>query len=328
MSLPDKMVWLAIFGALSLLPAAAQAQGAEACVDYLPRESQRDARQLAMRGVACFEAQQYARALSFYRRAQRINRDPLLDGAIGRAWDELGGLDQASTYYRRFLRVAPAQDAEGRARIEERLKAVEAEIKDGAARVNVEVWPTEADVWLALPNAQRELLGKTPLQVRLRPGEYTIQVEQRGYYGRRYALSLSAGETQTLDAGLVSQDATFNVSARAWRRAGLWTIAVGAPIAITGGVLTALGGDNLEHARDPLLDETPERRRELLDTGYSQRAWGLGLLFLGGATVVTGSAFWLTGALTEDEPNTPPAKPAAAIAPVIAPGWAGVRLEF
>jgi hypothetical protein len=66
----------------------------------------------------------------------------------------------------------------------------------------------------------------------------------------------------------------------------------------------------------------------MLDTGYSQRAWGLGLLFLGGATVVTGSAFWLTGALTEDEPNTPPAQPAATLAPVIAPGWAGVRLEF
>jgi tetratricopeptide (TPR) repeat protein len=327
MCLPIKMTRLIALFTLAILPASALAQSPEACVDYLPREEARDPRLLALRGVACFEARQYARALSFYRRAQRINRDPLLDAAIGRCWDELGGLDQARTFYRRFLRSAPAQDAEGRARIEERLKALEEQIEGEAARLNIEVWPTGADVWLLLPNAQRELLGKTPLQLRLRAGDYTVQVEKSGYYGRRHSVSLSSAETHTLDSALVSQRATFNVSARAWRRAGLWTMAVGAPLVVAGGVLTAVGGQTLDHARDPQLDATPERRRDLLDNGYEERAWGMGLLFFGGATVLTGSAFWLTGKLTEDDPNPAPA-PTTSVAPLLAPGWAGVEVKF
>lgn len=314
------------FAALLATPSAATAQAQtpvpEPCVDYVSREQSRDAQLLAMRGVACFEAKQYARALSFYRRAQRINRDPLLDAAIGRAWDELGALDQASTHYRRFLRQAPAQDAEGRARIQERLKALDAERKQ-AATLSVEAWPSGAQVWLELPDAQREPLGKSPLQLRLRPGSYSILVERHGYYSQRHALLLSSGEQRTLDAELVSHDATFNVSSRGWRRAGLWTMAVGAPLLVGGVTLTLLSDNTLEHARDPLLDADAQRRRELLDTGYSQQGWGLGLMFFGGAALVTGSAFWLTGKLTEDEPNKP-----LSLTPMLAPNYAGFSLSW
>jgi tetratricopeptide (TPR) repeat protein len=312
------------FAALVASPTAARAQTLvpEPCVDYVSREQSRDAQLLAMRGVACFEAKQYARALSFYRRAQRINRDPLLDAAIGRAWDELGALDQASTHYRRFLRQAPAQDAEGRARIQERLRALDAELRQ-AATLSVEAWPSGAQVWLELPNAQREPLGQSPLQLRLRPGSYALLIERPEYYSQRHALSLSSGEQRTLDAELVSHNATFNVSSRGWRRAGLWTMAVGAPLLVGGVTLSLLGDKTLEHARDPLLDADETRRRELLDTGYSQQGWGLAMMCFGGAAVVTGAAFWLTGKLTEDEPNKP-----LSLTPMLAPHYAGFSLSW
>lgn len=300
-----------------------QARAQERCADYLPSAERWDGRLLAMRGVACFEADQFARALDFYRRAQQLGDDPVLDAALGRAWDELGALDLASAYYRRYLRRAPPQDIESRDRIWSRLRRVELMLGSGASVVDVALWPSQADVWLVLPDAQRELLGQTPIQLRFKPGRYVLQVERPGYYSERLELELFASQHLELSRSLIPQDQTFQIEDRSWRRAGLLTMAAGIPLLASGGVLWATGRSNIQQAREP--SQHPSR----LETGYTQQRWGVGLLIVGGATLLTGGALWLVGS-GDDARFEPTIAPSSSESPSlsVAPGWVELGWAF
>ncbi|MEM1349391.1 MAG: PEGA domain-containing protein [Myxococcota bacterium] len=263
-----------------------------------------DVEVLTLRGVSCFEQEDYLRALGYYRRAYNISRDPLLAAAIGRSMDELGLWGTAKSYYLRYLRSGKA-DAKGQARIRGRLAELNTRLEKNSARLLFRSNPTRARVYLELGGDTRESLGVTSMSLRLAPGTYTLVFEQKGYYAAKQTIELSKRERRELDVDMVPLDAAFNLDTRARKRLGILTIGASVPVVILGPTLTA-------------ISRRASRPMPALEVG------GIGVGALGLAGVVTGIILVTTRA-SSDRARM---REARAISPVVAPGWAGVHISF
>ncbi len=315
---------------LTSAPALAIAQAvAASCDDYVAPEGREDSAALTLRGVACFEAHDYGRALGYYRRAYAIDRSPLLEAAIGRTMHELGLWSTARSYYERFLRSQQAQtDAENRQRIQERLDTLKKELVAQGGLVSLRAAPTQTAAYLELPNGHRESLGNTPMALRLAPGSHTLVFERRGYYPSTQRIRVREGQTQVIEAELVSQDAPFNVTGRQLKRAGAITAGVSAPLLAAGLTLRLMGGDRLDRADDePQADDAMRLR----DRGTSMRDWGANLLAIGGVTLLVGGALIAAGYMQDvpsEQDKAAPKPKRVSWTPLVSPTGVGVSVQW
>jgi len=281
-----------------------QAQEDMPCDDAMPAEVRGDVEALTLRGISCFEQEDYLRALGFYRRAYNISRDPLLAAAIGRSMDELGLWGTAKSYYLRYLRSGKA-DADGQAGIRKRLADLNERLESSSARLTFRSNPTRARVYLELGGDTRESLGVTSMSMRLAPGSYTLIFEQKGYYASTQTVNLGEGERKELDVELVPLDAAFNLDTRDRKRLGIITISSSVPVLILGFTAAGIGRRNAPP-------------RPALEIG------GFGVGALGLAGVVTGIVLTTTRAPSDRERE----RARRSVSPLFAPGYAGVPVTF
>lgn len=303
------MLLCALSVALLLISSSALAQTGDEtsadsrCTSYIPPELKEDANELALRGVACFESEEYLQALIFYREAYALSKSAPLRGAIGRALQELGYPDLAREYYAEYLKLQ-SPDTPGYQKIRQRMTIVEERLKDEAIEVELQTQPGGAEAYVVLDGEYWEKLGTTPVRVRLIPGDYRIVYRDDEYITREEAISVSDSQSeQTFQATLVPQDSLFHSTGNSLRRWGVYSMIGSIPFFVAGGTLFVLGSQKSSEADDyqeqPGFD--PERRDALRDDSESRQQWGTISAAVGGGLLLTGGVLYLIGANSRPE---------------------------
>ncbi len=317
---------LAIFALLLAVPASAAAQlpvsNEVECSEYLTPEERRDAERLVVRGVACFERQEYLIALRHYREARRLSDSNLLNAALGRVFQELGYPYIARRYYRDYL-AGQVEDVSARERIESRLAVVEREIEQENGEVTFESSPPGATVNLVILGGQWEDLGRTPMTVALPPGQHEVVIQGDGYLTKTEKITVSRGAQPTnVDSSLVSNDAAFGMTGQRLRRIGAITMLASAPFIASGAVFYVAG--TMKKSDGEAVTEP--RRSELIDSGGKQQRTGVVLGIIGLAALSTGVVLYVFG---QDElPGESETPSSARLDAIVGPGSVGLQLAF
>lgn len=185
---------------------------------------------------SAFEAENYLEAVGALKSAHEIFPEPNILYRIGDAYERLGDLRRAASYYRAYVEVASdAQDAElvGRraADLDRRAAALQQEIGQEETRraaLLLDTNPAGATVYLDAT----KLSDTTPTRVEVVPGAHQIKVELPGYESLQREVVIEQGETISLVYALQREA----IVAPATRSTAPWLL-VGA-----GGVATATGG--------------------------------------------------------------------------------------
>ncbi len=300
---------------------AANASKAEhACPSTIPSGRKNDAAYLAIQGVKCFDAGDYSRAYALYNRAQGLEPNPTLYGAIGRVLHELGIYELAAIHYHEYLQLNQSSDDNGTQMIRHRLAQLDELLEKQAGTIEVSSAPSQATVFMVLPNKDWLELGQTPLKLDAQTGKYQLIVVHDGFYRQKHDINLSRnGKTVSVHADLVTEDSTFNVNDRQWRRAGAWTMIAGAPVFITGVTLLLIGNNDRSTADSYSPDSTgytPAERRALRDRGNDRRTAGIVVTSLGATAVLTGAILYATGSNASGAPSHTPADASKKKSPV------------
>lgn len=269
------------------------------CPAMIPISRQNDAAYLAIQGVKCFGAGDYSRAYALYNRAHQIDPNPTLYGAIGRVLHELGVYGLAAVYYNEYLEHRDISDVQGAEMIKSRLTQLDTLLEQQSGTIEVTSAPSQATVFMVLPNNDWLELGHTPLQLHTQTGKYQLIVVHDGFYRQKHNVNLSHnGKFVAVVADLVTENSTFDITARQWRRAGSWTMIAGAPVFLTGVTLLFVGNDDISTANKYSLDSTGHtlaEKRALADRGKSLRNWGIVTSSVGATAILTGAILYVKG---------------------------------
>jgi tetratricopeptide (TPR) repeat protein len=292
------------------------------CSSFVPPEELGNAERVALRGVACFESGEYVQALRHYRRAFEVSESPLLMGAIGRVFQEMGYPALAREYYNSYL-LAEVSEKE---RIAQRLADVEQKLQDEAVPVRIETNPPGARVFLVVSDDHWELAGESPIETRLLPGEYGIVVRREGFRPLEGAVKVekpsdpSNVKKQVTRLELSDPNALYDISPRVWRERGITVIITSIPFVAAGGTMLALG---LGKESDSVALQTPEARDQMNQDASRLKTWGAASLAVGTTGVVVGSVLYLLGGPVET-----PSGPETAFAPWVGADGAGASARF
>lgn len=309
------------FFAVFLLSTVGNAQEratVETCPSYIPTEDSGDPTELSLRGVACFEAKEYLKALIYYRKAYAISKSAVLRGGIGRSLQELGHPDLARQYFEGYLGVASSA-TDGYQKIEQRLEAVRTTLKNDTSEVTITSAPGDAEVFVVLDGEYWEPLGTTPVKLRMLPGEYRLVFRKQDFMTREASLEVDGTDPTSLETELVPQEALFNVSGKAWKRRGAYLMLGSIPVFAGSAALFWIGEDRLDEADEAVGSNAYDRADELRDEGYTYRTAGIATAAVGGAALITGVVFYLTGM---------DAKPESAMRPFVGPNSIGIAGSF
>ncbi len=265
------------------------------CSSYSPPEESQDATALSMRGVECFEANDFLRALIFYRQAYTLSKSAVLRAGIGRSLQELGQPDLARHYYEGYLKVA-SPSTDGYQKIEQRLEAVRETLKTKTSPIEIRSTPGDASVFMILEGDYWEPLGNTPLKVNLLPGDHRIIVRKQDFMTREESIRVDEEPSPSeVEIDMVSQDALFNVTGREWQRRGVYFMLGSIPFIAGGTALFVLSKDRFDEAEKVALPDGDSRAEDLRNTGYNYRTAAIASSAVGGAALVTGLVFYFAG---------------------------------
>lgn len=248
-----------------------------------------------MRGVECFEANEFLRALIFYRQAYTLSKSAVLRAGIGRSLQELGQPDLARQYYEGYLKVA-SPSTDGYQKIEQRLDAVRETLKTKTSPVVIRSTPGDAEVFVVLEGDYWESLGTTPVNLNLLPGDHRIVVRKQDFMTREESIRVDDDQSGVeVEVAMVSQDALFNVTGRQWQRRGVYFMLGSIPFVAGGAALFVLSKDRFDEAGKIALPDGQSRAENLRDTGYNYRTAAIASSAVGGAALVTGLVFYFAG---------------------------------
>jgi hypothetical protein len=288
----------------------------------VPPEELADAERVALRGVACFEAGEYVQALRHYRRAFEVSESPLLMGAIGRVFQEMGYPALAREYYNSYL----LSDVGDKDRIAERLADVEKKLNDDAVPVRIETNPPGARVYVVVSDEHWELAGESPLETRLLPGEYGLVVRREGFRPLETRIDVSEPDDpsnvskQVERLELSDPNALFDTGPRVWRERGITVILASIPFVAAGSTMLALG---LGKESDSVELQSPDARDEMNQDASQLKTWGAASLAVGATGIVVGSIIYLLGG-----PVDTPDGPKTAFGPWFGQDSAGASARF
>lgn len=313
-------LWMILVTVAVLLtsPAAASAEDGveiddpeEECSTYLDAEDRHDVEALTFQGVACFQAEEYAWALTYYTAAYDLDADLFLLGGIGRSLHELGIFELAVGYYQRFLRGDDIPS--GADRIHQRLDELDRAIDEEGATVSLRSSPSGVTAYVVLDNGHWYEIGPTPVEIKMRDGDYEFAFHAPGFRPRQLSKSIDTGESQEIRAEMVSEDAALNVSDRKRRIAGVWTMGAAIPATATGATLIALSMQN--------------------DDRGSLRTPGTVVSAAGATALLTGAIIYLSASSSDDpaptdRPDQADARNALSVEPTVGINHLGLRLRF
>lgn len=166
----------------------------------LTEEEQLSLLNLMAAGNQAFDDGDHAGACDYYFEASQILEFADLYYRLADCNERLGNFEEAAAAYRRYLELD--EEIPDRRRIEreiERLEQVAASMRVG--RVNVSSEPVGISVYI--DDRDGELLGETPLQAELSPGEYQLLLVRRGVPDQRRIVRIEPGQTVELDVTMI-----------------------------------------------------------------------------------------------------------------------------
>ncbi len=153
-----------------------------------------EAKQLRDRGVEAMNAGRYAEALEWFRHSYDRYPSAKMRYNIAVALDQWGHGAAAVEHYEDFL-AAKTEDAPARSHAAARIAALESSV----ARLDLEVSPPEATVWIDTRPVPRMNRSGTPVA----PGTVLVAAEHAGYTRLTLELTLAAGERRHVALALV-----------------------------------------------------------------------------------------------------------------------------
>jgi hypothetical protein len=145
-------------------------------------------------GERKFKAGDYAGALADFQAANDVKATPQAERYIGLSLDSLGHLQDAVTWYDKFLDHVPEKMATQGDEIRRR----SIEIKALPGKVHVESNPTGANVTVDGKPSN----APTPTDVEVSPGSHTIRLSAQGRLPTEKQVEVSFASTQTVTADL------------------------------------------------------------------------------------------------------------------------------
>lgn len=278
------------------LPDEASDEPTISCQSFVPPEELHDAQRAALRGVACFEERQFIQALRHYRRAFEVSESPLLMGAIGRVFQELGYPALAREYYKSYLLAKT--DRSGEEKIASRLDDVEKELAENAVPTRIETDPPGARVYFVIEKEHWELAGESPVEMQLLPGSYDIVIRRDGFVPTEETLVVrerTSPENITGNSAvyeLADPQAVFETSGREWRERGIATTIVAIPFVAAGATMIAIG---MGKETDAVEISDPMMRDDINGDASMLKTWGAASLAVGATGLVVGGVFYLLG---------------------------------
>ncbi len=269
------------------------------CDTHLPSEKQSDPTQLTMRGIACFETNQFLKALRFYRQAFRVEPSSVLTAAIGRALQELKLPSLAKPYFIEYLAKEKLSE-EAAAKINLQLEKIDAQLKV-AGDLNVVTSEPGATVFLIVAGTQWEELGMSPLSIKLSEGNYELMVKKEGFITKSTSIKMVNGKKTTTFVELNDVNQNFQLSQRSWRRTGTYFIYGSVPLLIAGTTLFTIGQIKTNDAKvaDNYLTSDP-----LVKSGSQFKTFGLVTGAVGVVGLIAGIVFYLNGTGGESDPTS------------------------
>ena len=175
------------------LPTSANAQTAKRTQAQDSARGQ--ALELFKQGATAYKAAEYDAALTFFRKAQAIySREPLIILALAKTFDRAKEVLKARSYYRLFLKEAPADDKD-RAKAEQRITEITRYLKALPGRLVLNNLPSQATIEINGANRSTDDQGALNLPA----GKYDVSVTLANHVPfQRRAISLEAGETREI----------------------------------------------------------------------------------------------------------------------------------
>lgn len=175
--------------AVVLLSIAAGTAGAQEA--KLRAEAERRNR----RASELYAAGRYEEALQTYQAAYDLYPEPKYLFNIGLAREKTFDYEGCALAFQQFLGVAPEAGEDVRRQAEERRAAC---VQRAQIPVRITSAPTNAAIYVGEGEA-RTLLGRTPLELKLGPGEYTVGMELAGYVPRTEQIAVEIGKRPQID---------------------------------------------------------------------------------------------------------------------------------
>lgn len=304
-------VAIATFG---VVPALATAQDeTEQAVSY------------SRQAAEAYEAGDLAAAAALYEQAFLLVEDPAFAFNLGAVYDELGEIANAYRYFSRYVQLYPG--ASDRAEIEAYLAELLPQIETTYARLAIESRPTAATVYRVVDGTEM-VLGRTPLDVWVDPGDQRLVLRTSGYVDEAVQLRAVAGvrveRTIELDpvplvaapvviapaggemafvpdAPVVVEPDVRDSNLTGRQRTGLVIAGTGVGVVAAGAAFLAVGhGAQVEHNRlvgdiSPEAPADPAELDRLERQARSMKVTGNATLFSGVAVAATGIVLFVTG---------------------------------
>jgi len=297
------------------------------------------ARTLAQEGQQALEAKNYAAAIDKFGRADSLVHAPTLLLGLARAQVGLGKLVEAQESYNRIIREGVQAGAP-----RSWTKALDDASKEVAALPARLPWVT---ITVLGPTNPEVIIDSTPVPIAslgvkrpVNPGNHTIKVSAEGYLPTEKAITLSDGQSLTVNLELeqapvdpsqiakkssVSADTGASGRSSDTRKIIAFSIlGLGGAGIIAGGVTGALAmKKHSELEKNGCTNSTCDlSQASNLDTFHTYSTIATVSFIVGGAGLVAGTILLLT----EPKESTPPT--GARISPFIALGGAGVKGTF
>jgi tetratricopeptide (TPR) repeat protein len=264
-----------------------------------------------MAAQAYYNQARYAEAIREFQEAYRLSPKPALLYNIAQAYERMGKIDEAVAHLKKYLAAGP--DPSDRGALEERLKNLEARLKQTGIAIACEV----AGATVLLDGKE---VGKTPLPglISVAPGSHAVKVVKEGHESFSAFVSVNAGQAVQVAAKLEPSGSTTGGGGSAVRqRSYLWTWILGgtaAALLITGG---ATGGVALNKAN-------AAQRKDDSDASSAKTFALVSDITIGvGAAAAVGAVILLIV-----ERRRGHEAPTATVAPMIGPSVAGLNARF
>lgn len=265
-----------------------------------------------MAGQAYYNQARYAEAVREFQEAYRLSPKPALLYNIAQAYERMGKIDDAIAHLKKYLAAAP--DASDRTAVEERLKNLEARVKQTGLSLS-------CDVAGATVLVDGKEVGKTPLStpIALAPGSHDVKVVKDGFETFSAFISVNAGQTLEVSAKLptAKEGGAVGGETRPGKRSYLWTWVLGggaAALFVVGGVTGGLALSKAGSAASKNDADADSARTLALVSDVT--------IGVGAAAAVAATVLFIVERRRGRE------APAASVTPLIGPATAGLNASI